>query len=172
MDSGFWVAVAVLVVQTAAVLIAARFAIRQLREATRTRALDGFLAISYEIASSEAAASRKLIYTKDFKKWSDDERHMAEEVCVTFDRMGVLVLHGLIPEDVALSMYFDVILRTWKRLEPFVKKERERRQMDLWMMRFERLAEKCEKHWMQELDDHREEWKYLKKENDIYKYFP
>jgi len=42
-------------------------------------------------------------------------------------------------------MYFDVVIRIWKRVLPFISAERERKGR-LYMMYFERLAERCEQH--------------------------
>jgi hypothetical protein len=93
-----------------------------------------------------------------------------ENVCVIFDRMGVLVKERLIPKKVAFSMYFDVVLRTWYLVEPFIRHEREQRQNDLWMMYFEDLAEKCWQHWKKLFFS--KEWEYLERLEDLFKYGP
>jgi hypothetical protein len=76
----------------------------------------------------------------DLKKLPDKLKEAVESVCVALDRMGVLVLKGLIPEDVAFSMYFDVVLRIWYLVGPFVKQEQKNRRPGVWMKHFEVLS--------------------------------
>lgn len=174
MSIELWTAVAAIAaaIQTIVVLVAAVLAIRQLREATRARSLDAFLAISEDLKKEEAVEARKIIYTQlaNSEILSEEQKKKIESICVTFDKMGVLVKHGLIPKDVAFSMYFDVVLRIWKHVEPFVIQERERRKNDIWMMYFETLKKECWAHWIKLLKSH-PEWNYLKKDDDIYYYF-
>lgn len=170
------------IIQTITIIIAAGLAVWQLREAARARSLDGFPALAADLEND--ADARLSIYTdlpellakeKDEDKrefisqFSDEQKSNIEKVCVTFDRMGVLVIHGLLPKDVAFSMYFDVVLRIWRLVEPYVQQKRQHRENDLWMMYFEKLNEKCWEYWEHELSKH-PEWIYLKKPNDIFRY--
>lgn len=167
------------IVGTVTIVVAAAIAIWQIREAARARSLDGFLALAENIKRDQDA--RKSIYKElaNIHHLNDEEkekllakpklRSAIEQVCVTFDQMGVLVLHGLLPKDVAFSMYFDVILRTWYLVEPFVQAERERRQSDAWMAYYELLNQECWQYWLRLLKKHRK-WKYMRKPDDIFHY--
>lgn len=169
------------IIGTITIVIATGIAIWQLREAARARSLDGFVALSEELKRD--AGARRLIYSelvklptmtdKEKKKFlsqlTDEQKRQIESVCVTFDRMGVLVMHRLLPKDVAFSMYFDVVLRTWHLVMPFVQEERVRRKNDLLMMYFEELNTECWKYWLKQIKKHRE-WKYLKDPQEIFRY--
>jgi len=168
-------------IQAIVVLVAVWPAYKQLREAVKVRSLEAFKTIAEDIQNS--AAERRLIYSelaelpnmleKDKKNFisqmKQDFKSNIVNVCVTFDKMGVLVKHGLIPKDVAFSIYFDVVIRIWHLVEPFIKQEREKRKSDIWMMYFEELNELCWNHWLKFLEDH-PDWKYFKTPNDIFRY--
>lgn len=135
-------------IQTLVIIIAAWLAIKQLRDAVRARSLTGFQAIWAELNGAEARGDRAFIFANEIDPADLDveDRLKVERVCVTFDFIGVLVYHELVPRDVALSMYFDVVLRTWHRVRAFVLAERRRRGNVLYMMYFERLADTCDKY--------------------------
>jgi hypothetical protein len=167
------------IIGTVTIVVAAGIAVWQIREDTRARSLEGFLALAEKMKKDKEA--RKCIYDglakihaltdKEKQKLLSDPKLVSEieKVCVSFDQMGVLIEHRLLPEDVAFSMYFDVILRTWYLVEPYVQAERERRKSDAWMASFETLNKKCLKYWKRQLKKH-PEWKYMKKPGDIYHY--
>lgn len=176
-----FITAAAALIEATVVLIAIWPAYKQLREAVKARSLDAFKTVSEDIKNE--VNERRLIYSElselpkmkkgdqidHISKMKDDLKNKIIKVCVTFDKMGVLVTHGLIPKDVAFSIYFDVVLRIWHLVEPFIKEERKRRESDIWMMYFEKLSEQCWNHWLKILKAH-PNWKYFKKPDDIYRY--
>lgn len=169
------------IIEATVVLVAIWPAYKQLREAVKVRSLEAFKIIAEDIQN--IIEERRLIYSelvelpsmtkkvqKDFiSQLKEDSKNKIIKACYTFDKMGVFVTHGLVPKEVAFSIYFDVVLRIWHLVEPFIKEEREKRKNDIWMMYFEKLNELCWNYWLKLLEDH-PGWKYFKTPNDIFRY--
>jgi len=190
MNPDSWTVIASIaaIIQAVVVIIAVIIALIQLNQGTRARSLDAFLAISQDLRNENIVEARRWIFTKlkNTRNLTNRQKTKVEALCVIFDKIGVLVKHGLIPKDVAFSMYFDVVLRTWNRVESFIKEERERRKNDLWMMYFEALNKECLRYWQDQFKGNwfkkrvrkrrmfkvTPEWKYMKQLEDIFYFHP
>jgi hypothetical protein len=139
----------VAILQMCILVVAAFLTIRQLKDGVRERSLEGFLAISAELDKHETKEARRFIFSSgslDPEKLSRQDQERIERVCLAFDHVGVLVTHRLIPMDVAMSMYFEVVLRTWHKVHEFIEAERKKRGTTLYMMYFERLVEESDRY--------------------------
>lgn len=152
-------------IQAIIVVVALPVALRQLRltviqqktandqrqEAANIRTLEAFLTVSSELNSQESRASRRFIYTHlrkmteaELRSLPEKQFEQVERVCVTFDRLGVLIKKKLMPEEVALSMYFESILKTWYSTQLFIQGERAKRKYPTHYTHFEWLNQRCE----------------------------
>lgn len=99
-------------------------ALRQLKEMTKARHLQAMLQVYEMIGSESARKHRKFIYTElksAPETLTSDEREHVEQISITFDRIGILVASDLIPKDELLAGHCEVIIRTWNKLEPYIK---------------------------------------------------
>jgi Domain of unknown function (DUF4760) len=125
----FWSMVASIatVVGVVVVIPTAIIALRQLKEMTKARHLEAMLRV-YEMIGSEAARKhRKFIYTElksSPETLTAEEREHVEQISVAFDRIGILVASDLIPKEKLLSGHCEVIIRSWDKLEPYIKHHR------------------------------------------------
>jgi hypothetical protein len=55
---------------------------------------------------------------------TSDERELVEQVTVLFERIGKLVESDLVPRDELLEGHCEVILRSWTKLEPYIRHHR------------------------------------------------
>jgi hypothetical protein len=106
------------------VISAAMVALRQLKEMTKARHLEAMLQV-YEMIGSEAARkNRRFIYTElksAPEELTFEERELVEKVIVVYERIGKLVESDLVPRDELLEGHCEVILRSWKKLEPYIR---------------------------------------------------
>ncbi len=149
MDVNCWIIIGAIAaaIQSLVVFVAFLVAMRQIGEATRSRSLDGFIEISRELNEDSARKDRKFIYDGLSQDLSPENFERVERIWVMFDRMGVLVEHGLVPADVALSMYFDVVIKTWIKSKNLINNKRLERDSKIYMMYFQKLVRRCIRHW-------------------------
>jgi hypothetical protein len=143
-SQGFWSDLASLagIIGAGVVIYAAVVAVRQLKEMARSRNLEAMLRVYELIASKEARASRRFIYTElssEPDAVTSEELDKIEEVSVTFDRVGALVGAGLVPADLLFASHRDMIIRAWDRLAPYVAYHRLQRYA-AYARHFEQLA--------------------------------
>lgn len=55
-------------------------------------------------------------------------RASAYEVAYFFEYLGILVAYKLVPEDLVVDFSANLVVRSWRALEPFIEKERAYRQ--------------------------------------------
>lgn len=97
--------------------------LRQLKEMTKTRHLEGMLKVYEMIGSDEARKKRRYLYTQLSTKPENltlEEREIIENVSVTFDRVGKLVEAGLVPRNELLASHCEIFIRTWRTVEPHI----------------------------------------------------
>jgi hypothetical protein len=124
------------------VVYAAIVALGQLKEMTKARHLEAMLQVYEMIGSESARKQRRIIYTELRSAPEDlttDERELVEQVSVTFERIGKLVESDLVPRNELLEGHCEVILRCWKKLEPYIAHYR-RVSSGRHAKHFERLA--------------------------------
>jgi hypothetical protein len=111
----------------AVVTYAAVVALRQLREMTRTRHLEAMLRVYEQIGNDAARSDRRYIYNKLTsapERVSDQDREHIERVTVLLDRIGKLVLDGLVPEYDFFDTHAETVIRCWRVLQPHVHDHR------------------------------------------------
>ena len=117
-------------VATAAIaIVAAMFALVQVREMTRTRHLEAMLRVFEMLGAEDARKQRRFIYTQlksSPNGLSAEEQWVVEQVTVTFDRLGRLVQMGLVPREELFQGHCEVVIRAWIRLKPYVYYHRSR----------------------------------------------
>ncbi|HUC24576.1 MAG TPA: DUF4760 domain-containing protein [Streptosporangiaceae bacterium] len=148
---GLWNILASVATIVAAIVVsfAAYLAVRQLKEMTKSRNLEGMLRIYEMIASEDARRSRRFIYEKlksEPQDVSDEERRYVEDVSVMFDRVGALAEAGLIPEALLFQSHGEVITRMWDRLEPHILYRRRQPGNATHVSHFEKLAMSARKY--------------------------
>jgi len=75
-----------------------------------------------------------------FEQLSPEEMMQLDEVARSFDKVGLLVEHKILPPEFIFDFYSFPVVITWHRLEPYIKSVRNRRELPLHMIMFERLA--------------------------------
>ena len=83
---------------------------------------------------------------------SPDELSQLDDLARTFDKLGVLVKHSVVPLDFVMDFYSRPIVVAWHRLEPLITEERRKRSQPGHMIKFEMLAIEAKKH----RDEHHE----------------
>jgi hypothetical protein len=71
---------------------------------------------------------------------TDEERRSYERIIRTWDKLGLLVKHGVVPLDFVLDFYSRPLVLSWRYLEPLVIKKRLKRKQPGHRIKFEILA--------------------------------
>ncbi len=130
------------------VIYAAVVAVGQLKEMTKTRHLEAMLRVYDMIASPEARASRRFIYSELRSapdRVTSEEREKIEEVSVMLDRVGALVSAGLVPKNLLFASHREMIIRSWEKLAPYINYWRMHRYPS-FASHFELLADLAKKY--------------------------
>lgn len=103
--------------------VAAIIAIKQLREMAKTRHLEAMLRVYEMIGNESAREDRRFIFnnlSSPPELITDEERNRIERVSVTLDRVGKLIKSGLVPKEEFLNSHYEMVVRCWKVLEPYI----------------------------------------------------
>jgi hypothetical protein len=133
--------------QTVIIAAAACYAYIQVREVRRARLLSILISLRQDIDSTEARQNRY----KLFNELPDDlassltaeQDWVIDRVVVEYENIGSLVANGFIKFNLISSLYGSSTERSWKRAEPWVQKERIRRNSAPYATNFEKFAKKC-----------------------------
>jgi uncharacterized membrane protein YuzA (DUF378 family) len=156
-----WAGIAAIaaVIQTAILGIAAIYALMQLKEARRLRQLSVLTSLRY-IDSEESRENRyKLFNTLPDNLASSltvEQDRLVDRVVVEYDEIGKLAVNGFIDFDLIASYYGESTERSWKRTEPWIQKERMRRNNAPYVPYFEELAKRCIEYNIQRHPEGRE----------------
>ena len=121
--------------------------VREMRHATNATAFKS----AYDILQADDVRdARRIVLTsladKAVGSWSDKETKAAEKVCASYDGVGIMVRHGMIPIEVVADGWGDSLRRTWRILSPLVMRYRaERNSFEFWND-FEWLASQTQKY--------------------------
>ncbi|MDR2911360.1 MAG: hypothetical protein LBV47_08400 [Bacteroidales bacterium] len=63
----------------------------------------------------------------DFNKWDDEEKAIADRLCVDLEKISFLAVKGFIDESFLIEEYAGIFARTWYRLNGYVKHHRIKR---------------------------------------------
>jgi hypothetical protein len=125
---------------------------RSLRQSERSLRFGVYIKILEMLEATREA--RHLLYDKVPKQpntasldtLSSDEVEKMDELARTFDKLGLLVKHGVVPLDFVLDFYSRPLVVAWHRLEPHITAERRKRNQPGHMVKFEMLAIEAKKH--------------------------
>ncbi|MFZ4658456.1 MAG: DUF4760 domain-containing protein [Caldilineaceae bacterium] len=156
-NPNFWATLASIatVLGFAVVIWAAFVALAQLKEMTRSRHLEAMLQLYEMIGSDQARADRRYIYSKlksSPENLSSEEWDYVEKVSVIFDRIGNLANHGLVPKDEFFESHCEIIIRSWTKLEPYIRYRR-RLYGGRFANQFEQLANNASKYHSKHFPD-------------------
>ena len=126
--------------------------IRQVSQSERSLRFNVYYQVLEMLEKTRAA--RHLLYEKTPKDTSNfnfgdlnkEEMEQLDELARTYDKLGLLVKHKVIPLNFILDFYSRPIILTWNRLKPYIVAEREKRMQPAHMKMFELLAIKVLKH--------------------------
>ncbi len=74
---------------------------------------------------------------------TDEDREAMKRVLNSLDRVAFLTHSGWIPDEVIMPWMHPMIAKSWEKLEPYVKYERERRNEPYYYRYAGELAERC-----------------------------
>ena len=156
-NTTFWniVASVAVVIQSLVVVCGIILAVNQLKEMTKTRHLEAMLRVYDMIGSPEARKQRRFIYAELKSKpgkLTSEEQEIMEQVSVTLDRIGKLAESGLMPQDDLLEGHYEVFIRTWKKLEPYIRHHRQIAG-NRWVQHFEKFAKIAEDYRLKHYPD-------------------
>ncbi|MCA1606660.1 MAG: hypothetical protein LC775_14595 [Acidobacteria bacterium] len=121
-------------------LVAVVVAIWQVRAsaaaAERSNSLPVASATFNEFRSQEFQAHLRKVWNEAPKEAPEDGfqslpehwRDSAYEVAYFFEYLGILVAYELVPKDLVVDFSANLVVRSWRALAPFIKKERLHRQ--------------------------------------------
>ena len=124
------------------------FAVWQVKEAKKARILEAYLMFENRLNSQREERNRFFeANLEDPIKIEQEDRHILESVCVTFDILGVLLREDLMYRPLIFKPFYDVIIKSWKKAEKYIKFERQDyRKTNAYMLDFEYLRNEAEKY--------------------------
>lgn len=76
----------------------------------------------------------------DVLKLDEEGRKPFYELARAYDKLGLLIKHGVVPLEFVLDYYSKPIVSAWKYLEPFVQEVRRQKRRPGYWKKFQRLA--------------------------------
>lgn len=147
--STWWIAIAAIAAtaQAVVVIVAAGYALAQVRESERSRKLSTLVEISARFNTDSAREDRRRIHNEfpaDLTERLTPEQYATIYRTVeSFTFVGDLVAQGLLSFSLIAETHARPISRNWQRLKPWVLKQRDRD--PLFCASFERLGGQCRK---------------------------
>lgn len=115
-------------IQTIILIISVGILIWQLQAIRKATALEGFNNLAELLNNEEYRNARRLLYkNKDKTKLNEKEDLSIRKLIVLMDQMGCLVNRKLIPERVAIDMYWDVVIKCWDAGLSWIEKDRKQK---------------------------------------------
>ena len=133
-------------VQTVILIAAAYYALNQFQEARRARELAILIPLRYEIDGEGSRKNRYALFNElpdDLTSLTREQDLVVDQVVVEYDNLGKLIRAGLVKFEVLAGMYSLSTERCWRRVAPWVEKERLRRHGGPYAEPFEEFAERC-----------------------------
>ena len=117
------------VVQIFILVVSAIILIWQLSAIKRATALEGFNEIAKILNDSNNRDVRNELYKnkEKFEEIKPEKKTEIKNQIVLIDTLGCLVNRKLIPERVAIEIYWDVIIRCWDASEKWILQERQKK---------------------------------------------
>ena len=102
--------------------------------------------LRHEIDSLESRQNRRALFNDlpvDLTRLTQKQDLVVDRVVVDYDNIGNLVANDLVSFDLMAAFYSNSTERCWRRVEPWVTKERERRGGAPYADSFEKFAIRC-----------------------------
>jgi len=137
-------------IQTAILAAAAFYAFTQVREAQRTRLLSVLIALRQDIDTTESRSNRYTLFNElpdDLTSPLPAEQDLVvDRVVREYENIARLIENGFIDFNLMADFYGNSAERSWRRVEPWIQKERARRNNTTYAPDLEKFAQKCIKH--------------------------
>lgn len=129
-DAAQIVAGASAAIQAVVVIAAAAFAVRQVREASRSRGAAATMQLWSSLHTEAASERRRILYEDISPKYpeiSDEQRQMLHRIVNDFHFIGYLVRSGLVEFELLAGLYYGTVIRCWDAAKPYIMDQREKR---------------------------------------------
>lgn len=118
-----------MVVTSIILILSAYILLRQLKAIFKSNSLDGFKDISDKINNRKSRELRQEVFNlyedhANLEKCNDVKKKEIDDHIVLFDQLGCLINKKLIDENVALEIYWDVIIKFWDSVEDWIVQQR------------------------------------------------
>lgn len=118
-------------------LVAAFLVVWQVVEMRRASYATAFKAVYDLLQRQELRQERRFVFRelrdRPFDTWTTEEIIRAEQVCESYDSVGIMCRMGFIPVHVVADSWGDSVRTSWTILRPLVEKYRsERGAPELW----------------------------------------
>jgi hypothetical protein len=151
-NADFWVMIESLsmAVAAATVLSAGFIAYRELSEAASSRHMEIADRLFEELNSPVNIAARRWVFQNlgsdpeaEVQVMTEEARTAIKQVLNSLDHVAFLTQAGWIPDEIIMPWMQPMIAKSWKKLEPYVNYERQRRNETYYYMYVGELAKRC-----------------------------
>jgi hypothetical protein len=137
-------------VAAAAVLSAGFIAYRELKAQDISRYIEVADRLYSELNSPENIKARRRVFMNlpedpedGIQSLDEDGRQAIKQVLNSLDRVAFLTREGWIPEEMVMPWMTPMIVKAWKKLEPYVDYESKRRHEPDYYQAAREIAQKC-----------------------------
>lgn len=123
----------VAVIQSTATILTVYFAFQTVKVAHASNQSQAFLFIVQHIQDEDVRSARKTVlehYDND-SELLENEYGAASKACHTYDTLGILVKHNLVPIQLA-AHWSSSIIRIWRKSQPMISERRGRAGQKEW----------------------------------------
>jgi hypothetical protein len=109
------------------VFVGAVFGLVQLNELKRANIGQSYATLLSHVQNEEIREARGIVFKlekKSLDEWEDEELRAAAKVCHTYDAVGQMVRHKLLPKDMIISSWGPSLRNSWLILRPLMHKYR------------------------------------------------
>jgi len=134
------------VVEAVVVIFAAIYGVFQLREAVKGRNLSATIEMIELLGNDEFkdALANTVNLSKEPSQLSAKEWKVITKVAYPINRVGALMSHKMIDQEIVLELYAETINSAWKMLKPYIEYRRVKTHQR-WVINFERAAVQAQK---------------------------
>jgi hypothetical protein len=137
-------------VAASAVLSAGFIAYRELKAQDISRYIEVADRLYNELNSPENISARRWVFTNlpeypgdNIRSLDEEGRQAIKQVLNSLDRVAFLTREGWIPEEMIMPWMNPMIVKAWKKLEPYVDYESKRRHEPDYYQAAREIAQKC-----------------------------
>jgi hypothetical protein len=128
------------------VVIAAIYALGQVRESKKSRSADIALHLFERLHNRNASERRRALYQEipaAYPALSEEQDRIVQDVISDFYMVGYLVEEKLLDFEIIAGLYYGSVIRAWQVTEPYIMRERQRRGT-AYAHYFESLYHRCQ----------------------------